>query len=150
MSHFNPITKKETVSDTLVFVPHTIPNVNINKFLRQAASHVVTLLKTSQPILPTPLQIGNQIQNGLYQLAIMLKTNKANRILTNTHCHLQSPNHNRLIPSKQPNQQYKSFHEDLNSLQLSFHELQKLLLTLKTKNFLKHTQNTHTYCKPYL
>ena len=91
-------------------------------------------------MLPTSLQIGNQIRNGLFQLATILKTNKANSILTNAHCHLQSPNCNTLIPLKQSTQQYKSFHEDLTSLQLAFHKLHKLLSPLKTKHILKHTQ----------
>ena len=118
MTCFNPITKKDFISDTLVFIPHTIPipSVTINNFLRQAASDIVTLLKTPQPILPTSLQIGNQIRNGLFQLTTILKTNKANSILSNTRYHLQSPNRNKLVPSKQYTQQYKSFHEDLTSL----------------------------------
>ena len=76
--------KNEIIIDTLVFNPHTIPipSVNINNFLRQTASDIDTLLKRPQSILPTSLQIGNQICNGLFQLATILKTNKANIILT--------------------------------------------------------------------
>ena len=142
MTCFNPIIRKEIISAILVLIPHTIPipSVNINNFLHQAASDIVNILKTPQPILPTSLQIGNQVRNGLFQLATIQKTNKANSILTNTRCHLQSPNHNTLIPSKHLTQQNKSFHEGFTSLQLAFHKLQTLLLTLKTKHILKHTQ----------
>ena len=76
---------------TLVFISHTIPisNVNINNFIRQAASDIVPLLKIPQPNLLTSLQISKKIQNDLTQLATILKTNKGNSILTNTCYHLQ-------------------------------------------------------------
>ena len=43
MTCFNQITKNEIISDTLVFISHTIPipSVNINNLLRQAASDIV-------------------------------------------------------------------------------------------------------------
>ena len=57
MTCFNPVKKQEIISDTLVFIPHIIPkpSVNLNNFLHQAASDIVTLSHQSKPILPTSL-----------------------------------------------------------------------------------------------
>ena len=86
MTCFNPITKKEIISDTLIFIPHTAPtpSVNIKNYLHQAASDIVTILKTPGPILPTSLQIGNHVRNGSFELATILKINQINNILTNS------------------------------------------------------------------
>ena len=99
---FNPVTKQEITSDTFIFIPHTIPipRVNINNFLHEASSYIVTLLQTPQPILPTSLHIGNHVRNDLFQLATILKTNQTNNNLTNTQHQLKSPNQHSLITSK--------------------------------------------------
>ena len=124
MTCFNPITKKVIISDTLVFSPH------INNFLRQAASDIVTVLKTSQPILPTSLQTGNHVSSGLFQLVTILKTNQINNILTNSQHQLKSSNQHTLLTSKQ----ICHINHFIKTWQLAFKKLQSFPLQLKSKH----------------
>jgi hypothetical protein len=69
-----PQTRTEVDTDTLSFIPHTIPipETNIEDFIRQAMSDISVLLthppSTSQPVLA----LGNTTKNGLLQLTSLL------------------------------------------------------------------------------
>ena len=77
LTYYNPTTKSEIISDTVVFTPHVIPipAVTIDNFLYQAASDIINVLTQSPPLLPSTYKIGNKTCNGLLQLATLLKTN---------------------------------------------------------------------------
>ena len=77
VTYFNPVRKQEIISDNLIFIPYTIPipDANINNFLHQAASAIITLLAQPLPTLSISTYFGNYVENDLYQLASMRKTN---------------------------------------------------------------------------
>ena len=58
---FIPSTRTEIVTDTLVFIPHTIaiPTITTDKFLTQAESNIITLLTCPPSNIPSTLQIGD-------------------------------------------------------------------------------------------
>ena len=86
-----PSTRTEIVSDTLVFIPHTIPipTITIDNFLTQAASNIITLFTCPPSNIPSTLQMGDSTKNGLLQLAILLNTNQ----ITNDTTKYCSSNH---------------------------------------------------------
>jgi hypothetical protein len=69
-----PQTKTEIDTDTISFIPHTIPipETNIEDFIRQSISDIATLL-THPPKMTTPtLSLGDTTKNGLLQLTSLL------------------------------------------------------------------------------
>ena len=78
MNCYLPATRAEIETDTITFIPHTIaiPEMQLDDFLRQAASDIVTLL-TNPPKSNAPsITLGNSTRNRLLQLATLLNTNK--------------------------------------------------------------------------
>ena len=89
MTCYNPITKSEIFSSTIVFIPHTspIPTVTIANFLQQAASNTIKIVTQQTPLPTNTYQLGNHTRNGLFQLAILLKSY---RIINEKLQHLQT------------------------------------------------------------
>ena len=58
MTCYIPSTRTEIVTDTLIFIPHTIPipTITIDNFLTQAASDIITLLTYPPSNIPSTLQ----------------------------------------------------------------------------------------------
>ena len=69
-----PNTKATRDVDTVTFFPTTVPfpKVNLEDFLRQAASDIVSLLQNPPSTTTPSLQAGDSIQNALLQLATIL------------------------------------------------------------------------------
>ena len=69
-----PNTKATRNVDTVTFSPTTVPfpKVNLEDFLRQAASDIVSLLQNPPSTTTPSLQAGDSIQNALLQLATIL------------------------------------------------------------------------------
>ena len=67
MTYYLPSTNIQIISNTLVFIPHTIPipTITTNNFLTQAASGMVTLLKCPPFYISSSLQIGNSVKNAI-------------------------------------------------------------------------------------
>ena len=63
--------------DTVTFFPTSVPfpKVNLDDFLRQAASDIVSLLQHPPSTTTPSLQAGDSIQNALLQLATILNRN---------------------------------------------------------------------------
>ena len=59
-----PSTRTEIISDTLVFIRHTIPIpfITTHIFLTQVVSDIITLLTCPSSNIPTPLQIGDSVK----------------------------------------------------------------------------------------
>ena len=88
ISCFNPTTKSETISDTVMLIQYTIiiSVVTIDNFFHEAASDIINILTQPSSLLPNTCQIGNKIPNSLLQLATLLKTRQ---ITNDTLQHLQ-------------------------------------------------------------
>ena len=90
-----PTTQAEVNSDTVTFIPKTIkfPKVDINDFLRQAATDIITLLTNPPPPLILSLSAGDDTYNAILQLATILNRNeipdKKLILLQNKHLLLQ-------------------------------------------------------------
>ena len=86
MTCYLPSTNKEIISNTLVFISHTIsiPAITTDNFLTQAASDIVTPLAYPPSDILSSLQIGDSVKNGLLQLATLLNRNQiTNTVITN-------------------------------------------------------------------
>ena len=60
--------------DTVTFFPVTVPfpKISIEDFLRQAAEDIVTILKDPPSTTTLSLQVGDDMNNALVQLAEIL------------------------------------------------------------------------------
>ena len=78
MKCFMPTTRAEVNADTITFFPKTIkfPKVDINDFLRQAATDIITLLTNSLPPLIPKFSAGDDSYNAILQLATILNRNE--------------------------------------------------------------------------
>ena len=78
MKCFMPTTRAEVNADTITFFPKTIkfPKVDINDFLRQAATDIITLLTNPPPPLIPSLSAGDDSYNAILQLATILNRNE--------------------------------------------------------------------------
>lgn len=85
MTCYNPQTRSEIVTDTLVFIPHTIPfpHITTDDFIRQAASDIITLLTHPPPLSHPSLSVGDTTKNGLLQLATILNRNSVDNSTIN-------------------------------------------------------------------
>ena len=78
MQCYIPTTRAEINADTIVFFPKVVdfPTVNIDSFLRQAATDIITLLTNPPTKTPLPsLEAGNSTRNAILQLATILGRN---------------------------------------------------------------------------
>ena len=78
MTCYVPSTNSEIISNTLHFIPYTIPipTVTIDSFLQQYASDIINILNNPKPTLPTSYQLRNKVKDGLLQLVSIFKTNQ--------------------------------------------------------------------------
>ncbi len=78
-----PTKQSEINLDTITFSPKTIkfPKVDINDFLRQAATDIITLLTNPPPLLIPNLSAGSDTYNAILQLATILNRNEINDFL---------------------------------------------------------------------
>ena len=69
-----PKTRSEKDNDTVTFFPHTIkfPEINLDAFLRQAATDIITLLTTPPSTTTLTLKAGDNTNNALLELATIL------------------------------------------------------------------------------
>ena len=77
MKFYMPHTRSELDKDTVVFIPHAIPipETNMEDFIHQSTSDIITLL-TQPPKGSTPITtLGNTTTNGLLQVATLLNRN---------------------------------------------------------------------------
>ena len=71
-----PDTRSEKYTDTVTFLPHSIPipTITMEDYLLQAVDDIISILKSPSPtILPT-LKKGNATRNAILEIATMLKT----------------------------------------------------------------------------
>ena len=68
-------TRSERDIDTVTFLPHTVPlpRMNIDTYLRQAATDIVQLLKKTPNIAFPTLQAGDKTYNAISKLAVLLQ-----------------------------------------------------------------------------
>ena len=138
MTCFIPSTKAEIITDTLVFIPHTIPipNITTNNFLTQAASDIITLHTCLPSHIPSTLQLGNSTRNGLLHLATLLNTND----ITNSVVNKQENQRNIIAATINKKQQESptniSFEHDIKLLKSAFLKLTKALIYIKQKRSL--------------
>ena len=73
--YFFPKTRSERTVDTVTFIPHSIPfpKMDIDTFLRQAATDIVDILKNPPNMSILTLQAGNPTFNAIEQLAELLQ-----------------------------------------------------------------------------
>ena len=67
--HF-PKTRSERICGTVQFMPHTIPipKTNIDDYLRQSVSDIITLLSKSPSTTAPSLSTGDPVRNALLEL----------------------------------------------------------------------------------
>ena len=75
MACFIPSTRTEIVTDTLVFIPHSVPIPTITTY-NFLTHHIATLLTCPPSNILSTLQIADLTRNGLLQLATLVNTNQ--------------------------------------------------------------------------
>ena len=71
---FKPTTRKELITDTVTFIPHSIPipKVSVDDFLIQACDDIKVILNNKNDMIPS-LQAGDTARNAVRQIAQALR-----------------------------------------------------------------------------